>query len=74
VQQDTNYYGVAGVGKTSLLLRYTNNEFSLQMLSTIGIEFKFKNIQLDSHPVRLQVTHSCSPYLLLFYILSRMCQ
>lgn len=47
--------GDAGVGKSTLLLRYTDNEFSKAHVSTIGVDFKFKNIQLDGEKVRLQI-------------------
>lgn len=36
----------AGVGKTCLLLRYANDSFSQTFITTIGIDFKIKNIDL----------------------------
>ena len=45
----------AGVGKTSLLLRYANDSFSSTFIATIGIDFKIKNIQLDGKRIKLQV-------------------
>lgn len=35
-----------GVGKTCLLLRYANDSFSQTFITTIGIDFKIKNIDL----------------------------
>jgi GTPase SAR1 family protein len=36
------FLGETAVGKTSLLKRYADDEFSEEMLSTIGVDFKFK--------------------------------
>lgn len=49
--------GDSGVGKTCLLLRYANDSFSPTFITTIGIDFKIKNIQLDSKRIKLQVEH-----------------
>ena len=38
--------GNSGVGKSSLLLRYCEDVFDLLYTSTIGIDFKIKNIEL----------------------------
>jgi GTPase SAR1 family protein len=46
---------VVGVGKTCLLLRYANDSFSPTFITTIGIDFKIKNIQLDGKRIKLQV-------------------
>lgn len=47
--------GDSGVGKTCLLLRYANDSFSPTFITTIGIDFKIKNIQLESKRIKLQV-------------------
>eukprot|EP00596_Hydrurales_sp_CCMP1899_P007343 CAMPEP_0119034278 /NCGR_PEP_ID=MMETSP1177-20130426/1279_1 /TAXON_ID=2985 /ORGANISM="Ochromonas sp, Strain CCMP1899" /LENGTH=197 /DNA_ID=CAMNT_0006991603 /DNA_START=207 /DNA_END=800 /DNA_ORIENTATION=+ len=47
--------GDSGVGKTCLLLRYANDSFSPTFITTIGIDFKIKNIQLDSKRIKLQI-------------------
>ena len=44
-----------GVGKTCLLLRYANDSFSPTFITTIGIDFKIKNINLDGKRIKLQV-------------------
>ncbi|TYZ59772.1 hypothetical protein PybrP1_007655 [[Pythium] brassicae (nom. inval.)] len=46
--------GDSGVGKTCLLLRYANDSFSPTFITTIGIDFKIKNIELDNKKVKLQ--------------------
>jgi hypothetical protein len=48
----------AGVGKTCLLLRYANDSFSPTFITTIGIDFKIKNIELDGKRIKLQVQHT----------------
>mmetsp|Transcript_33352 Transcript_33352/g.42839 ORF Transcript_33352/g.42839 Transcript_33352/m.42839 type:complete len:221 (+) Transcript_33352:155-817(+) len=45
----------AGVGKTCLLLRYANAAFSQTFITTIGIDFKIKNITLDGKRIKLQI-------------------
>jgi GTPase SAR1 family protein len=48
-------FHLLGVGKTCLLLRYANDSFSPTFITTIGIDFKIKNIQLDGKRIKLQV-------------------
>ena len=46
----------SGVGKTCLLLRYASEPvFSPTFITTIGIDFKIKNIVLDDKRIKLQV-------------------
>jgi len=48
--------GDPGVGKSSLLLRYADNEFPSQnFISTIGVDFKEKEIMIDNQKVTIQV-------------------
>ena len=47
--------GDSGVGKTCLLLRYANDSFSPTFITTIGIDFKIKNIELDEKKIKLQI-------------------
>ena len=47
--------GDSGVGKTCLLLRYANDSYSPTFITTIGIDFKIKNIQLGGKRVKLQI-------------------
>jgi GTPase SAR1 family protein len=37
--------GDSGVGKTSIMMRYTQNEFQEEYMSTVGIDFKIKKIE-----------------------------
>jgi len=36
--------GSSGVGKSSLLVRFVDNIYSDNLLSTIGVDFKFKTM------------------------------
>ena len=36
--------GESSVGKSSIILRFTNNQFNDQLLSTTGIDFRTKKI------------------------------
>jgi len=47
--------GDSGVGKTCLLLRYTCDSFSTSFITTIGIDFKIKNVEFDGVKTRLQI-------------------
>ena len=41
--------------KTSLMLRYTDNIFNANHLTTIGIDFKIKMVQTDFGEIKLQI-------------------
>ena len=47
--------GESGVGKTCLLLRYADDSFTGNYLSTISIDFKIKIIQLKNKLIKLQI-------------------
>mmetsp|Transcript_37790 Transcript_37790/g.33821 ORF Transcript_37790/g.33821 Transcript_37790/m.33821 type:complete len:108 (+) Transcript_37790:118-441(+) len=47
--------GDSGVGKTCLLLRYCENNFTVSHLATIGIDFKLKNIEVDGKKIKMQI-------------------
>lgn len=48
--------GDGSVGKTSFLTRYADNSFQESVLSTIGVDYKLKNVQLDDgRTVKLQI-------------------
>ncbi|KAJ8887687.1 hypothetical protein PR048_013905 [Dryococelus australis] len=46
---------VTGVGKSSLLLRFADNTFSGSYITTIGVDFKIRTIDLDGERVKLQI-------------------
>jgi len=47
--------GDSGVGKSCLLLRFSEDEFTSSFITTIGIDFKTKNMTLDGEIVKLQI-------------------
>ncbi|XP_029428666.1 ras-related protein Rab-18-B-like isoform X3 [Rhinatrema bivittatum] len=47
--------GESGVGKSSLLLRFTDDHFDPQLGSTIGVDFKVKKLEVDGNPVKLAI-------------------
>uniref|UniRef100_A0AAY3ZT88 small monomeric GTPase n=1 Tax=Denticeps clupeoides TaxID=299321 RepID=A0AAY3ZT88_9TELE len=47
--------GNSGVGKTSLLFRFTEDVFTTTFISTIGIDFKIKTIELHGKKIKLQI-------------------
>jgi small GTP-binding protein len=47
--------GDSGVGKTSILVRYCEDNFQTDYLSTIGVDFKIKRIELNNHQVTLNI-------------------
>lgn len=47
--------GDSGVGKSCLLLRYSDDSFTSSFITTIGIDFKIKSILIDDSKVKLQI-------------------
>jgi Ras-related protein Rab-35 len=47
--------GDTGVGKTSLLVRFHENNFSSLQKTTIGVDYKAKEIIIDGEAVKLQI-------------------
>ena len=52
--------GDIAVGKTSIVRRYVDNEFSSQYFCTVGVEFKLKKITLQNrHIADLKIWDTC---------------
>ncbi|EKE42151.1 hypothetical protein ENUP19_0047G0182 [Entamoeba nuttalli] len=47
--------GESSVGKTSITQRYVDNTFEDIYLSSVGVDFKFKEIKRDNELIRLQI-------------------
>ena len=47
--------GESSVGKTSLLLRFTEDVFQTAYISTIGIDFRSKGVEVDGRAMKLQI-------------------
>ncbi|TVU36738.1 hypothetical protein EJB05_18684 [Eragrostis curvula] len=47
--------GDSGVGKSCLLLRFSDDSFITSFITTIGIDVKIRTIELDSKRIKLQI-------------------
>ena len=60
-KQEYNFYikllmlGNSGVGKSSLLSRFTDNYFPLFLMGTAGIDFKHKYVTIEEKKIKLEI-------------------
>jgi len=47
--------GDSAVGKTCILFRFADDNFNTSFISTIGIDFKIKTVDIDGKRVKLQI-------------------
>ncbi|CEP24813.1 SEC4 [Cyberlindnera jadinii] len=47
--------GDSGVGKSCILLRFVEDKFSPSFITTIGIDFKIRTVEVDGAKIKLQV-------------------
>ena len=47
--------GESGVGKTCVLFRFSDDAFNSSFISTIGIDFKIRTIELEDKKIKLQI-------------------
>ena len=47
--------GNSGVGKSCLLIRFTDDTWSDSYVTTIGVDFKIKTLDVDGKSVKLQI-------------------
>lgn len=47
--------GDSGVGKSCLLLRFCQDEFTPSFINTIGIDFKLRNLEIDGKLAKVQI-------------------
>jgi Ras-related protein Rab-8A len=43
------------VGKSCLLLRFSEDQFTPSFITTIGIDFKIRTIDMDGKKIKLQI-------------------
>ena len=49
------FLGESQVGKTSIILRYTENKFESNSLSTLGMDLVYKYVKMDNLKIRLDL-------------------
>jgi Ras-related protein Rab-35 len=47
--------GDSGVGKSSLLVRFADKTFTGSYITTIGVDFKIRSLEVDGEKVKLQI-------------------
>jgi Ras-related protein Rab-1A len=47
--------GDSGVGKSCLLLRFADDTYTDSYISTIGVDFKIRTVELDQKTIKLQI-------------------
>ena len=47
--------GDSGVGKSCMLLRFADGTFTDSFISTIGVDFKIKTLNIDNKKIKLQI-------------------
>ena len=53
-----SHIGIPGVGKSCLLLRFCDDQWTPSFITTIGIDFKIRTIELDGKRIKLQIVSS----------------
>jgi len=48
-------FGDSGVGKSCLLLRFADDTYTDSYISTIGVDFKIRTIEMDGKTIKLQI-------------------
>jgi GTPase SAR1 family protein len=61
--------GETGVGKTSLLVRFNEDNFISDQKTTIGVDYKAKEVEIDEELVKLQACVFVFLFILLSMIL-----
>lgn len=47
--------GDSGVGKSCMLLRFVDQQYNETYISTIGVDFRIKTVEIDGRKVKLQI-------------------
>jgi Ras-related protein Rab-1A len=47
--------GDSGIGKSCILLRFADDSFTENFISTIGVDFRFRTLAVDDRNVKLQI-------------------
>lgn len=63
--------GDSGVGKSCLLLRFADDTYTESYISTIGVDFKIRTIELEGKTVKLQIVSSVLAWALGLFLVLR---
>jgi len=47
--------GDSGVGKSAIVLRFTEDKFNQDLMSTVGLDFKMKTIDIEGQSINVQI-------------------
>ena len=50
--------GDSGAGKSSLILRYTDDTFNSSLVSSIGVDFKTKKKEIEGKIIKIQIVRN----------------
>ena len=50
--------GDSGAGKSSLILRYTDDTFNSSLVSSIGVDFKVKKKEIEGKIIKIQIVRN----------------
>ena len=61
----------SGTGKSSLILRYTDDTFNSSLVSSIGVDFKVKKKEINGKIIKIQIVRNNWNIIFLYwYIIS----
>ena len=60
--------GDSSVGKTAILLRFADDSFSPNFISTIGIDFRIKTIEIRGKKIKLQIWDTAGQVMIIINI------
>ena len=58
-----------GVGKSCLLLRFSDDSFTTSFITTIGIDFKIRTIEENGKRLKLQIWDTAGVWVCLYLLL-----
>ena len=61
--------GDSSVGKTAILLRFADDSFSPNFISTIGIDFRIKTVEIRGKKIKLQIWDTAGQVMMIRNIL-----
>lgn len=60
--KSSHQFVLSGVGKSCLLLRFCDDAWTPSFITTIGIDFKIRTIELDGKRIKLQIVRRTTHY------------